>query len=179
MEEERYNYNFEKLGVVFGIFFIVLTPIISLIYYNIFVDVCDKNSRATYESTYEYLDKIANNVIEKDGINIDAISKEGVKYKITHKDGKIIFNYSIDNDKQSAFTNGSMTVILSEDFQILNKKADISLKEGSFDKLVFFYPALGFGIATCFFIFCVGLIIYQDFRIHNKKTKKEIWKNLS
>lgn len=112
------------------IFLVVVISISSLIYYNIMMHNYEQDLELYSESDYKYLDEIANNVIGKDGINLATIPKDVVEYEITYKDGKIIFKYSLDNNKGKIFlASASMTVTLSKDFEILSKEPNFSSKE--------------------------------------------------
>lgn len=109
---------------------VVVTAVSSWIYYNIMIHEHGEDLEAYSKSTYEYLDEIANNVIEEGGINVTAIPEDVVEYEITYKDGKIIFKYSLDNNKGKKWaTSASMTVTLSKDFEVLNKEPNFSSKE--------------------------------------------------
>jgi len=109
---------------------VVVTVVSSVIYYSIIMHNHSEDLEAYSESAYEYLDKIADNVISKDGINVSAIPKDVVEYEITYKDGEFIFKYSLDNNKgKDLATSASMTITLSKDFEILSKEPNFSSKE--------------------------------------------------
>ena len=163
---------------------IVVAVVSSIIYYNIMMHNHGERLFETYsESAYNYLDEIADNVIEKDGINVDAIPDDVVKYEITNKDDEIIFEYSIDNNKGKKFaTSASMTVTLSKNFEILSKKPNYSSKEEYVQrhKMAFyiFVPMFGGLIAggIGFASFILMAITIPISMVHKKKDMK---KNLS
>ena len=54
------------------------------------------------ESTYNYLYKIAENVIQEGkGLNLSAIPDDVVKYEIIYEGDEIIFKYYLDNNKDA------------------------------------------------------------------------------
>ncbi len=179
MKEKRYFCDCgsnKSIILVVIIFSIVVTIICSLIYQNIMVHNHSEEVEAYSESAYEYLDEIADNVIGKAGINMDAIPEDVAEYEITYKDDKIIFKYSLDNNTENgiASTYPSMTVTLSKDFEVLSKKPYYSSnEEKEFLK--------NCKIAICIFCIVFGsvILIMSVATVISKKHKERDMKNLS
>ncbi len=154
MKEKRYfcdcalsyiNQKSNRLVTKVVFIFIFVTIVSSLIYYNII----SEDFEAYSENAYEYLNEIADNVIEKDGINLSMMPEDVVEYKITYKDDKIIFQYSLGNNKEKIFVSASMKVTLSKNFEILSKGPTYSSKEEYLKSQK---------IGLCLFIFAFGLL---------------------
>ncbi len=181
MKEKRYYCNWalsssiknDKLPIikVLTISFVIATAITILIYYNIMMSMYGENLESYSESTYKYLDDIADNVIGEAGINLAEIP-DIVEYDITYKGGEIIFNYSIDNNKEKEFaTSASMTVTLSKDFKILSKKPNFSSKEAYVIKheKLFYSIIFAYGFLTWILIGIVAIAIISNTKKMNMK----------
>ena len=59
------------------------------------MDKSSKDLEAYSEEDYDYLDEIADKVVKKNGIDIEAIPKEITQYEIIKEDGKITFQYGL------------------------------------------------------------------------------------
>jgi hypothetical protein len=156
----------------------------SVIGQYIFKQGYTENLETYYESTYKYLDEIADNVISKDGINVSAIPENVIEYEITYEDNKITFEYSLDSNKEEFFgLPASMTVSLSKDFEILSKKPTYSskekyIKESKFSLSIFFPIILGFGTFIWLTILST-IAMFIAFPISKMHKKMDIKKCLS
>lgn len=169
-----------KVSFIVIFSFLFITPINALILYNIHGGYLDTYS----ESAYKYLDEIADNVIEKEGINVAAIPDDIVKYEITYKDDRIIFKYSLDNNKGKEFaTSASMTLILSKDFEILSREPNFSSKEeyekihkGNFYASIYQYSLIIWVIMflIIFFIMVFAIAIYMEYKEKTLKNPSEL-----
>lgn len=139
------------------------------------------------ESTYVYLDEIANKVIEEGvGINLLALPDDVAKYEITGENGKIIFKYSLDNNKEMSYAMpAEITIELSDNFTILSKKHNYSSEieyvkdiKGTMIFVSLLDVLLGlFGLMFVFFAICTIAAIIS---MSNKKKhliKQQIEKN--
>lgn len=162
---------------------LVVTAISSLIYYNIMMHNHGEDLEAYSESAYKYLDEIADNVIEKDGINVAEIPEDVVEYEITYKDGEIIFKYGLDNNKGKVWaTSASMTVTLSKDFKVLSKEPNFSSKEeyAKSHKIGFYIFIPIFGVLTwCAMAVAACIVMEVAIPISMVHKKKDMKKNLS
>ena len=189
MKEKRYycdwalnssKKDFCLFSKVLPIFLIVVTVVSSFIYYNIMMHNHIEDLEAYSENAYKYLDEIADNVIGKNGINVAAIPEDVVEYEITYKDGEIIFNYSLDNNKGKLFAaSASMTITLSKDFEILNKEPNFSSKEKYVkdSKTNFCISTFIFGVSTLFVMaVVVGVVMLVALPISIIHKKNDIKK---
>lgn len=192
MKEKRYYCDWalstydEKsnrlISKVLLISLIVVTAISSLIYYNIIMHNYGDNLEAYSESAYKYLDEIADNVIGETGINVAEIPEDVVEYEITYKDGKIIFKYSLDNNKGKKFaTSASMTVTLSKNLEVLSKEPNLSSKENyvKSHKIGFYIGIPLLGVVTwCVMAVasCIVMVVAIPISIvHKNKDMKKIF----
>ncbi len=111
------------------------------------------------ESTYVYLDEIANKVIEEGvGINLLALPDDVAKYEITGENGKIIFKYSLDNNKEMSYAMpAEITIELSDNFTILSKKHNYS-SEIEYVKDIKFFMIFVSVLNVVIALMCVVLI---------------------
>lgn len=131
MKEKRYFCDFwfgtalpfKHFTALIILSMIGLTIICSIISYGIISLKYAYELDSYSESTYQYLNEIADNVIsEGQGVDLTAIPSDVVKYEIVREDGIITFKYSLDNNKGMQFaTSAHMTVELSENFDIVSK----------------------------------------------------------
>ena len=176
--DEKFNRLFSKVVLIS---IIVVTAVSSLIYYNIMMHNYGENLESYSESAYKYLDEIADNVIGEIGINVAAIPEDVIEYKITYKDGKIIFKYTLDNNKGKKFTSpATMTVTLSKDFEVISKKPNFSSKEKylKIHKIHFYICIVVFGFLTWVVMAVASLIMMVvAIPISTKHKKKDMEKN--
>ena len=197
MKEKRYFCDWGSRRSIKGIesvtfillgYLIVLIAI-SIIFGFIHDHIMTRNQseddlEANFESAYEYLDEIADNVIGKDGINVGAIPKDVAEYEITYKDDKIIFKYSLDNNIEygifSSFSP-SMTITLSKDFEVLSKKPDYSSKEEfvKYHKIAVCAFSAAYGLIIWFTTLFAYIITMLVTNAISKKHKERDMKNLS
>ena len=137
--------------------FLVVTVVSGVVCYNIEKHNLNENFEKYYENAYNYLDDIADNVIEKNGINVAAIPDDIVEYEINYKDDVIIFKYSVDRSKDEGIIDftASMTVTLSKDFEVLSKEHNFSSKK----EFIASHMAGIFIVSLIFGIFTWGLLI--------------------
>lgn len=141
MEEKRYfcdwldnkaNLAGEKLFYKIVIAFLIITTAVSSLLYANVIYPYDNNIEENYKKLYDYLEKIDNTIVGEKGINMAAMPKEVIEYKIIYQDDKIVFKYSVKNDiirnKQFPSTLKE-TVNLSKDFQVLSKENNLGSKE--------------------------------------------------
>lgn len=169
MKEKRYFYECiifsNNVGGItkflITVFFAILIIIGTMFNYKKMLKEHNDALEAYSESDYDYLDEIANDVIdEKYGIIISKIP-EDVKYEIAKTDDVITFNYYIDNNKDIEFAvSAKMKITLSTtDYKILTKKPNYSLKEEYIKDRQLEFKITSFVLATV--TFCViGGIIY-------------------
>ena len=115
-----------------GIVSIFLILIVGMIFSNNIFKTKYANAFDSYsESTYMYLDEIADKVIEEGvGINLIALPDDVVKYEITYENGKTTFKYYLDNNKGKPYTiSANMTIELSDDFTIISRTPNYSSEE--------------------------------------------------
>lgn len=143
MEEKRYfcdwldnkaNLVGEKLFYKIVIAFLIITTAVSSLLYANVIYPYDNNIEENYKKLYDYLEKIDNTIIvgEEGIINIAAMPKEVIEYKIIYQDDKIVFKYSVKNDiiRNNQFPSTlEETVNLSKDFQVLSKENNLGSKE--------------------------------------------------
>jgi len=139
MKEKRYfcDYWFSTKGsmkipyLIIFLSLIVITSVSSIISYNVFLSKYGNELDSYSESTYQYLDEIADNVIQKEvGINLLALPDDVVKYEIISENNEVIFKYYLDNNIDSEFAvSANMTVELSDNFEIISKKPNYSSEE--------------------------------------------------
>lgn len=135
MKEKRYfcDYWFGTEGSIKIPILIMLLSliVITFIIYNVLLLKHGNELDSYSESTYQYLDEIADNVIQEGvGINLLALPDDVVKYEITSENNEVIFKYYLDNNKGSEFDgSANMTVELSDNFEIISKKPNYSSEE--------------------------------------------------
>ena len=195
MKEKRYYCDWidvlytKNKSRIFDFFFIsavVLTAVCGIITYNINKRDYGQVFEAYSESAYEYLDEIANNVISENGIDATAIPEDVVEYEITYKDGKTIFKYSIDNNKEKKWaTSASTTITLSKDFEILSKEPNFFSKKEYVTLHKIFLYLISFALGVCYGVGIIAIIILVNSIVvlismsrKEKDTKNETKKNL-
>lgn len=164
MKEKRYfcDYWFGRGGsnkietLIIILSLIVITSIFCIIHYNVLLHTNELDSYS--ESTYQYLDEIANEVIQEGkGINLLALPDDVVKYEITSTNNEIIFKYYLDNNKGMLFAQAAnMTVELSDNFEIISKNPNYSSEE---DFIIITKFLMFFGSAILGFMIWLGFII--------------------
>ena len=135
------------------------------------------------ESDYEYLEKIPDRVIGKDGIHEVVIPDDIVIDDINYQNDKIIVKYSLDNNKGNKYvTSASITVTLSKDFKVLDQKRNYSSKEEYVQKceMLFWDSTFAFGlliwIVMC--IVCCGIVVvaFPISKMHKQRNEKNFHK---
>lgn len=189
MKEKRYFCDFvfgtlDKKGkwittLILLISLLVIIPI-AIFYYNAYTSKHDYALNSYSASAYEYLDEIANNVIaEEVGINLLAIPDDVVKYEISREDNEIIFKYYLDNNKDIEFaSSATMTIKLSNDFNIISKEPNYSSEEEyvkSVKSSITFLSA-AYGFLTWLVIWIILLIVMLIGGLVSQARK---YKNLS
>lgn len=132
--ERKANLAGEKLFYKIVIAFLIITTAVSSLLYANVIYPYDNNIEENYKKLYDYLEKIDNTIIvgEEGIINMAAMPKEVIEYKIIYQDDKIVFKYSVKNDiiRNNQFPSTlEETVNLSKDFQVLSKENNLGSKE--------------------------------------------------
>ena len=161
MKEKRYfcDYWFGTGGsikipfLIILLSLVVITSVSSIISYNVILSKHGNELDSYSESTYQYLDEIADNVIQEGvGINLLALPDAVVKYEITSENDEVIFKYYLDNNKDSEFAvSANMTVELSDNYEIISKKPNYSSEEDYISNIKF---------AMIFLSIMIGVVIW-------------------
>ncbi|MFQ6943250.1 MAG: hypothetical protein ACLRTR_02250 [Clostridia bacterium] len=129
------------------------------------------------ESTYNYLYKIAENVIQEGkGLNLSAIPDDVVKYEIIYEGDEIIFKYYLDNNKDAKLVkSASMTVIMSNEIEIIFKTPNYS-SENEFrhcveENMMTFCLIMGGAMSTIFLIVAYLVCVIVAWISYYNKTK--------
>ena len=130
MKEKRYLCDYidamsNFLCIVYGL----IAVIGGIISYNVLLSQYDNELNAYSESTYKYLEEVADNVVQEGiGIDLRKLPEEIAWYNIISpdNDGIIQFTYYLNNNQDMLFAKqSSMTVELSKDsFKIISKIPD-------------------------------------------------------
>ena len=132
MKEKRYFCDLEEQKSIIVILFIILVGIIvAFISYNVLTNKFEYESDSYSEEDYEYLEKIAKNVVKDGGsINLSAIPEDVAYYKITANNNEIILKLSLENNKDKVFApSADITIKLSNKFDIISTKTNFSSKQ--------------------------------------------------
>lgn len=188
MKEKRYfcDYWFGTGGsvkipiIIILVSLIVIILVSSLVCYNVLLSKHGNELNSYSESTYQYLDEIADNVIQEGtGIDFLALPDDIVKYEITNQDNGIIFKYYLDNNKGSEFAvSANMTVELSDNFEIISKEPNYTSEEDYVSDIKGDMIWLSFMIGVMIWVgvIIVALIVCTIVAYVSKANKK---KNLS
>lgn len=163
MKEKRYfcdywSGNKGSIKIIYLIIFlsfIIISSISSIISYNVLLLKHGNELNSYSESTYQYLNEIADNVIrEGAGINLLALPDDVVNYEITIQDNEVIFKYYLDNNKGMEYAaSADMTVKLSDNYEIISKEPNYSSEEDYISDIkgamIFQSVMLGFVIWLC------------------------------
>lgn len=140
MKEKRYLCDYiDAMSIFLCVVYGLIAVIGGIISYNVLLSQYDNELNAYSESTYKYLEEVADNVVQEGiGIDLRKLPEDIARYNITppDNDGIIQFAYYLNNNKDMLFAKqSSMTVELSKDsFKIISKipdcfsKADYVLK---------------------------------------------------
>lgn len=140
MKEKRYLCDYiDAMSIFLCVVYGLIAVIGGIISYNVLLSQYDNELNAYSESTYKYLEEVADNVVQEGiGIDLRKLPEDIAWYNITtsDNDGIIQFAYYLNNNKDMLFAKqSSMTVELSKDsFKIISKipdcfsKADYVLK---------------------------------------------------
>lgn len=139
MKEKRYfcdfwfgtGESFKRLFTILLLATLIILVIMSAVSYC-YMSLNYRNELESYsEITYQHLNEIADNIISKEqGINLAAIPEDVAEYEILKKDGRIVFKYSLDNDKGMQFASPArMELELSEDFEIISSQTNYVSEE--------------------------------------------------
>lgn len=192
MKDKRYfcDYWFGKSEsnkietLIMVIAIIVIVVLGSIISYNVFVGKNSDELNSYSESTYQYLDEIADNVIQEGvGIDLMALPDDVVKYEVTYENNEIIFKYYFDNNKDKEFAeSANMTVKLSNNYEIISKQPNYSSEEDYVGNIKFVMALFSFmiGMLSAIAFMISGLIICTIIACISKVNKnKNMQKNLS
>ena len=139
MKEKRYfcdfwfgpSESFKRVFTIFWMATLIISVVISTAIYC-FMSLNYRNELESYsESTYQHLNEIADNIISKEqGINLSAIPEDVAEYEILKKDDRLVFKYSLDNNKGMQFAAPArMELELSEDFEIISSRTNYVSEE--------------------------------------------------
>lgn len=135
--------------------FIILTVLASIVLYNL--DVKYGEEIAEYsEEVYANLEEIADGVIEKNIINLDAIQDGVSNYEVTYKNGVLTFKCSADHyEGKTLFPSAKITV--TESSGVVKKERNISSKEEyiKFQKRGRIVGNVASGIFICVILYAV------------------------
>lgn len=103
----------------------IIGIICGIINYNVILSKYGNEFDSYSESTYKYLDKIADDVIEEGvGIKLVDLPKDVVKYEIYNENNEIIFKYYLDNKDMKYVDSSYMSVLLSDNYEIISKSSN-------------------------------------------------------
>ena len=138
MKEKRYFCDFwEKksntMQIIATLFIILVGIIVTLINYNVLVNKYEYEFDSYSEEDYEYLEKIAKNVV-KDGESINlsasAIPEDVAYYEITANKNEIILKLGLENNKDKVYAPSAyITIKISNKLDIISKKTNFSSKQ--------------------------------------------------
>lgn len=136
MEEKRNFYDYwHGKAMLPMISFFIIGLISGIVVYNTLLSKYNNELDAYSESTYQYLEEIADIVVQE-GVGIDLLKlpDDVIRYNITTttENNEIVeFKYYLDDNKDMQFAEPSgMTVELSKDrFKIISKIPNCSSKE--------------------------------------------------
>ena len=130
MKEKRYLCDyFDAMSIFLCVVYGLIAVIGGIISYNVLLSQYDNELNAYSESTYQYLEEVADNVVQEGiGIDLRKLPEDIAWYNITSpdNDGIIQFTYYLNNNQDMLFAKqSSMTVELSKDsFKIISKIPD-------------------------------------------------------
>ena len=193
MKEKRYFCDFwEKksntMQIIATLFIILVGIIVTLISYNVLVNKYEYEFDSYSEEDYEYLEKIAKNVV-KDGESINlsasAIPEDVAYYEITANNNEIILKLGLENNKDKVFAPSAyITIKISNKFDIISKKTNFSSKQEYVRYIK--REIVGTSTSSGFMAFIVVAFIITIFDIlgstisdKSKSHKKEAEKKLS
>lgn len=188
MKEKRYFYDFvaaplytRQIVLLLIVPFTVVAIIASIIgniSYHLIMNKYSYELDTYSETTNEYLEEIANEVIkEGSSFNLSAMPKDVADYNVTFDGNHIEFNYVLKNDLTYA-PSAHMVMTLSKDFRILQQsfsynsekqykemtETNISEKSSTIFTLSFA------GLLACYMI---SFIIAMEVSEHHKKRDEE------
>lgn len=161
--------------ILFTLIFIIASCIIS---YNILISKNAEALNSYSEETYEYLDEIADSaIIEGVGIDFSALPND-VKFEYSNFTGNTTFKYWLNNNEDMKFApSASMTLTLSDNFEIISRKPNYQSKEVYVKdvKFLIILTCISIGIVSGALIFVIMEIpIYIYACVLEKKEKKSI-----
>lgn len=177
MKEKRYLCDhIDAMSTFLCVVYGLIAVIGGIISYNVLLSQYDNELNAYSESTYKYLEEVADNVVQEGiGIDLRKLPEDIAWYNITtsDNDGIIQFTYYLDNTKDMLFAKqSSMTVELSKDsFKIISKIPDCFSKEDYVLKIKEQMSALSVIIGLILAMVLIIAIIIVDFfsRINKKR----------
>ncbi len=185
MKEKRYfcdfwfgpSEPFKRLFSILWIATLIILVIASVVSYC-FMSLNYRNELESYsESTYQHLNEIADNIISKEqGIDLSAIPEDVAEYEILKKDDRIIFKYSLDNNKGMQFAGPArMELELSEDFEIISSQTNyVSEQRYVRDvKLVMAFASFCIGALSWIIIFIAAILGCTIAAFISKANKKK------
>ncbi len=188
MKEKRYFCDLEEqksniMPIIVILFIILVGIIVAFISYNVLTNKFEYESDSYSEEDYEYLKKIAKNVV-KDGesINLSAIPEDVAYYKITANNNEIILKLSLENNKDKVIApSADITIKLSNKFDIISTKTNFSSKQEYvwYIKRDIVLISIASGIIAFFIVIFIAIIfevlgstISNKSKSHKKKGEK-------
>ena len=180
MKEKRYLCDYiDAMSIIQTIFFGIVCVLIAVIggniSYNVILSKYDNELNAYSESTYKYLEEVADNVVQEGiGIDLRKLPEDIAWYNITSpdNDGIIQFTYYLNNNQDMLFAKqSSMTVELSKDsFKIISKIPDCFSKVDYVLKIKEQMSALSAVIGLILvMVLIIAIMIVDSFSRINKK----------
>ena len=181
MKKKRYFCDLEEQKSIIVILFITLVGIIvAFISYNVLTNKFESESDSYSEEDYEYLEKIAKNVV-KDGESINlsasAIPEDVAYYEITANKNEIILKLGLENNKDKVYAPSAyITIKISNKFDIISTKTNFSSKQEYvwYIKRDIVLMSIACGLSAFFiviFIAIIGSTISDKSKSHKKKAK--------
>lgn len=169
------------MPIIVILFSIFLGIIVAFISYNVLTNKFGYEFDSYSEEDYEYLEKIAKNVV-KDGesINLSAIPEDVAYYKITANKNEIILKLSLENNKDKVFApSADITIKLSNKFDIISTKTNSSSKQEYvwYIKRDIVLMSIACGYSAFSIVICIAIIgstISDKSKSHKKETKKNL-----
>lgn len=176
----------------------VAVAVLILIFVVIFIGISSKdifnkisnenemiNSYNIKKEKCDLLQSIVNDVIDEDGIHINKIPVDKIKYNIYDEDENIIFYYSL-REEQTNTHKYYATITLSNRYQILDKNYSVELETFdefvesniSANKISSVLLAICRLLFICMIICIIALIVEIIFAIYEKVHKPTVNNNL-
>ena len=171
------------MPIIVILFSIFLGIIVAFISYNVLTNKFEYEFDSYSEEDYEYLEKIAKNVVKDgEGINlsISAIPEDVVEYDIVCDNNEIILKLGLENNKDKVFAPSAyITIKISNKFDIISTKTNFSSKQEYvwYIKRDIVLISIACGYSAFSIVICIAIIgstISDKSKSHKKETKKNL-----